>query len=149
MFDFPQPGERYRSAGLPDVCVVGVLADGIPWEMPYRCPALVWNPFRRTYTILIRIISDGRITEIPLGRFLREFICDCPDMFKRCPENRHTVLKEIAADPVLQTWRDKNIDIYPADTVPVRRPAPVPRAWRDISRPEPEIKPENDYRQYL
>ncbi|HIA9102134.1 hypothetical protein [Escherichia coli] len=38
MFDFPQPGEIYRSAGFPDVAVVGILEDGIPWEMPYRCP---------------------------------------------------------------------------------------------------------------
>lgn len=43
MFDFPQPGEIYRSAGFPDVAVVGILEDGIPWEMPYRCPDIVWN----------------------------------------------------------------------------------------------------------
>ena len=30
MFDFPQPGEIYRSAGFPDVAVVGILEDGIP-----------------------------------------------------------------------------------------------------------------------
>lgn len=40
MFDFPQPGEIYRSAGFPDVAVVGILEDGIPWEMPYRCSTL-------------------------------------------------------------------------------------------------------------
>ncbi|MBC1187131.1 hypothetical protein HII27_15575 [Kluyvera sp. SCKS090646] len=149
MFDFPQPGELFRSAGFPDVRVVGVLADGIPWEMPYRCPALVWNPYRRTYTILIRIISDGRIAEIPLGRFMREFSCDRPDMFKRSPENRHVVLKDIAADPELQKWRDKNIDNYPQDIIPARCPAPVARKWRDIPRTEPEIKPDNSYRHYL
>ncbi|EOK0847481.1 hypothetical protein ACJ4JD_002513 [Escherichia coli] len=43
MFDFPQPGEIYRSAGFPDVAVVGILEDGIPWEMPYRCPDIVWK----------------------------------------------------------------------------------------------------------
>lgn len=32
MFDFPQPGEIYRSAGFPDVAVVGILEDGIPWK---------------------------------------------------------------------------------------------------------------------
>lgn len=149
MFDFPQPGELFRSAGFHDVRVVGVLADGIPWEMPYRCPTLVWNPYRRTYTILIRIISDGRIAEIPLGRFMREFTCDRPDMFKRSPENRHVVLKDIAADPELQKWRDKNIDNYPQDIFPARRPAPVARKWRDIPRTEPEIKPDNSYRHYL
>ncbi|WP_275257423.1 hypothetical protein [Citrobacter koseri] len=149
MFDFPQPGEMFRSAGFPDVCVVGVLADGIPWEMPYRCPAIAWSPYRRTYTILIRIISDGRITEILLGRFMREFTCDSPDVFKRSPENRHAVLKEIAADPILQKWRDKNLDNYPADRPPASRLALVPRTWRDISRPETEIKPDNDYRLYL
>lgn len=149
MFDFPQPGELYLSAGFPDVEVVGILADGIPWEMPYRCPAIAWNPYRRTYTILIRIISDGRITELPLGRFMREFICDCPDVFKRSPVNRHAVLKDIAADPILQKWRDKNLDNYPADRPPASRLAPVPRTWRDISRTEPEIKPDNDYHPYL
>lgn len=69
MFDFPQPGETYRCTGFPDVVVSGVLADGIPWDMPYRCPGLVWNPYRRTYTILIRIIAGGRMAEIPLSRF--------------------------------------------------------------------------------
>lgn len=149
MFDFPQPGELFRSAGFPDVRVVGVLADGIPWDMPYRSPALVWNPYRPTYTILIRIISDGRVTEIPLGRFMREFTCDQPDMFKRSPENRHVVLKDIAADPELQKCRDKNIDNYPQDIIPARRPASVVRKWRDIPRTEPEIKPDNSYRHYL
>lgn len=47
MFDFPQPGEIYRSAGFPDVAVVGILEDGIPWEMPYRCPEIVWKGFLR------------------------------------------------------------------------------------------------------
>lgn len=149
MFDFPQPGELFRSAGFPDVRVVGVLADGIPWDMPYRCPTLVWNPYRRTYTILIRIISDGRVTEMPLGRFIREFTCDRPDIFKRSPENRHVVLKDIAADPELQKWRNKNIDNYPQDIIPVRRSVPVARKWRDIPRTEPEIKPDNSYRHYL
>lgn len=149
MFDFPQPGELFRSAGFPDVRVVGVLADGIPWEMPYRCPALVWNPYRRTYTILIRIISDGRIAEIPLARFFRDFSCDNPDIFKRCPENRHVVLKDIAADSELQKWRDKNIDNYPQNIIPVRQSAPVARKWRDIPRTESEIKPDNSYRHYL
>ncbi|HDX3021308.1 TPA: hypothetical protein ROA44_005070, partial [Escherichia coli] len=50
MFDFPQPGEIYRSAGFPDVAVVGILEDGIPWEMPYRCPDIVWNPYRRKFS---------------------------------------------------------------------------------------------------
>ncbi|EPE0254599.1 hypothetical protein ACSFTC_004822, partial [Escherichia coli] len=73
MFDFPQPGEIYRSAGFPDVAVVGILEDGIPWEMPYRCPDIFWNPYRRKFSILVRILADGRTTDIPLGRFLREF----------------------------------------------------------------------------
>lgn len=149
MFDFPQPGELFRSAGFPDVCVVGILADGIPWEMPYLCPTLVWNPYRRTFTILIRIISDGRIVEIPLARFLRDFSCDSPDIFKRNPEHRHIVLKYIAADPELQKRRDKNINHYPQDIIPVRQSAPVMRKWWDILRTEPEIKPDNSYRHYL
>lgn len=99
MFDFPQPGEIYRSAGFPDVAVVGILEDGIPWEMPYRCPEIVWNPYRRKFSILVRILADGRTTDIPLGRFLREFTCDRPDLFKRSPVNRHAVLKEMAGEP--------------------------------------------------
>ncbi len=93
MFDFPQPGEIYRSAGFSDVAVVGILEDGIPWEMPYRCPDIVWNPYRRKFSILVRILADGRTTDIPLGRFLREFTCDRPDLFKRSPVNRHAVLR--------------------------------------------------------
>lgn len=149
MFDFPQPGELFRSAGFPDVRVVGILADGIPWEMPYLCPTLVWNSYRRTYTILIRIISNDRIVEIPLARFLRDFSCDSPDIFKRNTENRHIVLKDIAADPELQKRRGKNINHYPQDIIPVSQSAPVTRKWRDIPRTEPEIKPDNSYRHYL
>lgn len=125
MFDFPQPGEIYRSAGFPDVAVVGILEDGIPWEMPYRCPEIVWNPYRRKFSILVRILADGRTTDIPLGRFLREFTCDRPDLFKRSPVNRHAVLKEMAGDPELQKWREKYLDIYPQEPVPVSRAAPV------------------------
>ncbi|HAU8192510.1 TPA: hypothetical protein IG110_003200 [Escherichia coli] len=100
MRNFPQPGEIYRSAGFPDVAVVGILEDGIPWEMPYRCPDIVWNPYRRKFSILVRILADGRTTDIPLGRFLREFTCDRPDLFRRSPVNRHAVLKEMAGDRV-------------------------------------------------
>ena len=72
MFDFPQPGEIYRSAGFPDVAVVGILEDGIPWEMPYRCPDIVWNPYRRKFSILVRILrifmkGDHSITSIEIG----------------------------------------------------------------------------------
>ncbi|UCQ16365.1 hypothetical protein AABD69_15125 [Edwardsiella piscicida] len=149
MFDFPQPGEIYRCTGFPDVVVSGVLADGIPWDMPYRCPGLVWNPYRRTYTILIRIIAGGRMAEIPLGRFLRDFTCEHPDVFKRNPDNRHAVLREIAADPALQQYRARNIDNYPDDIPPVKHPAPVAHKWRNNFRPETEIKPDNSYRHYL
>ena len=136
MFDFPQPGEIYRSAGFPDVAVVCILEDGIPWEMPYRCPDIVWNPYRRKFSILVRILADGRTTDIPLGR---------------SPVNRHAVLKEMAGDPELQKWREKYLDIYPQDTVPVSRAAPVAREWREIPRtePDPEITPDNSYRNYL
>lgn len=41
----------------------------IPWEMPYRCPEIVWNPYRRKFSILVRILADGRTTDIPLGVF--------------------------------------------------------------------------------
>ncbi|MCV5306915.1 hypothetical protein OFC24_28265, partial [Escherichia coli] len=44
-----------------------------------RCPDIVWNPYRRKFSILVRILADGRTTDIPLGRFLREFTCDRPD----------------------------------------------------------------------
>ena len=149
MFDFPQPGEIYRCTGFPDVVVVGVLAAGIPWDMPYRCPELFWNPYRRTYSILVRMKNDGRITEIPLGRFLQEFTCVKPDLFKRCRENRYAVLKEITFDPELQRRRAKNIDIYPEDITTSRRTVPAACKWQDIPRTEPEIKPDNSYRHYL
>ena len=86
-----------------------------------------------------------------LGRFLREFTCDRPDLFKRSPVNRHAVLKEMAGDPELQKWREKYLDIYPQKPVPVSRAAPVAREWREIPRtePDPEIPPDNSYRNYL
>ncbi|HDF5681415.1 TPA: hypothetical protein PC640_005107 [Klebsiella variicola] len=149
MFDFPQPDEIYRSSGFPDVKVLSVLADGIPWDMPYRCPGLVWNPYRRTYTILIRIIAGGSMAEIPLGRFLRDFTCERPDLIKRNPENHHAVLREIAADPELQQYRVRNIDKYPGDISPVRRPAPAVRKWRNNVGTDMKIKPDNSYRHYL
>ncbi len=99
----------------------------------------------------MRILADGRTTDIPLGRFLREFTCDRPDLFRRSPVNRHAVLKEMAGDPELQKWREKYLDIYPQDPVPVSRAAPVAREWREIPRtePDPEITPDNSYRNYL
>jgi hypothetical protein len=106
---------------------------------------MVWNPFRKPYTILIRIESDGQVIEIPLGRFLREFTCIRPDVFKRNPENRYTVLKIITNDPVLQIWREQNIDIYPEENRPVIKNKPVVYSWRDIPRPQPD----NSYRHYL
>ncbi|MCE9872400.1 hypothetical protein LZ667_13515 [Hafnia alvei] len=145
MFDFPQSGEKYRTDIYAAVTVVGILADGIPWDMPYRCPDMVWNPFRKPYTILIRIESDGQVIEIPLGRFLREFTCLRPDLFKRNPENRYTVLRIITSDPVLQLWRERNIDIYPEENRPVIKNKPVVYSWRDIPRPEPDTS----YRHYL
>ncbi|EFV4531338.1 hypothetical protein HQS73_004013 [Salmonella enterica] len=145
MFDFPQPGETYRSAAFPAVVVTGILADGIPWDLPYRCPGLVWNPYRRPYTILIRITSDGRVIELPLGRFLREFSCIRADLFKRNPENRYSVLKDIATDPVLQKWREDNIDKYPEEKISVIKSKPLAQTWRDI----PGKQPDNSYRQYL
>ena len=149
MFDFPQPGEIYRSSGFPDVMVSGMLADGITWDMPYRCPGLVWNPYRHTYTILIRIIAGGSMAEIPLGRFLRDFTCERLDLIKRNPENRHAVLREIAADPELQQYRVRNIDKYPGDISPKRRPAPAVRKWRNNVDTDMKIKPDNSYRHYL
>ncbi|NDJ56700.1 hypothetical protein GWD52_06760 [Enterobacteriaceae bacterium 4M9] len=149
MFDFPQPGEVYRCTGFPNVVVVGVLADGIPWDMPYRCPELVWNPYRPTYSILVRLQNDGRIIDILLGRLLREFTCIKPDLFKRSQENRYAVLKEITFDPELQKWRAKNLDIFPADITPARRPSAVKRKQRNSPGVEPEIKPDNSYRHYL
>ncbi len=62
-----------------------------------------------------------------------------------------TVLKEMAGDPELQKWREKYLDIYPQDPVPVSRAAPVAREWREIPRtePDPETTPDNSYRNYL
>ena len=89
------------------------------------------------------------MAEIPLRRFLRDFTCERPDVFKRSPENRHAVLREIAADPELQQYRARNIDKYQGDITPVRRPAPVARKWRNNFAAETEIKPDNSYRHYL
>lgn len=69
MFDFPQPGEIYRSAGFPDVAVVGILEDGIPWEMPYRCPDIVWNPYRRKFSILVAYPRRRAHHRHPAGAF--------------------------------------------------------------------------------
>ncbi len=80
---FPSPVRFTVLPVFPMCVVVGILEDGIPWEMPYRCPEIVWNPYRRKFSILVRILADGRTTDIPLGRFLREFTCDRPDLFKR------------------------------------------------------------------
>ncbi len=57
----------------------------------------------------------------------------------------------MAGDPELQKWREKYLDIYPQDTVPVSRAAPVAREWREIPRtePDPETTPDNSYRNYL
>ncbi|MBJ4262716.1 hypothetical protein JGD78_24550, partial [Salmonella enterica subsp. enterica serovar Typhimurium] len=48
-------------------------------------------------------------------------------------------------------WREKYLDIYPQAPVPVSRAAPVAREWREIPRtePDPEIPPDNSYRNYL
>ncbi|EEV0598752.1 hypothetical protein EYZ63_003126 [Escherichia coli] len=72
MFDFPHPGEIYRSAGFPDVAVVGILEDGIPWEMPYRCPDIVWNPYRRKFSILVRILAAYFHERRSLNNFHRD-----------------------------------------------------------------------------
>lgn len=131
---------------FPDV--VGILS-GIPWEMPYRCPDIVWNRTAVNSSILVRILADGR-AEHPAGAFLRRFTCDRPDLFKRSPVNRHAVLKEMAGDPELQKWQEKYLDIYPQDPVPVSRAAPVAREWRNSPHgPDPETTPDNSYRNYL
>ena len=67
MFDFPQPGEIYRSAGFPDVAVVGILEDGIPWEMPYRCPDIVWNPGNDSNLLIVfyvQIMPDDFVMQL-------------------------------------------------------------------------------------
>ncbi len=86
MFDFPQPGEIYRSAGFPDVAVVGILEDGIPWEMPYRCPDIVWNPYRRKFSILVRILADGRTAYFHERRSLNNFHRDRVITFEQIAE---------------------------------------------------------------
>lgn len=145
MFDFPQPGEKYQSGTDDAVTVIGILADGIPWDLPYTCPSAVWNPYRKPYTIIVRIEPFGRVMELPLGHFLREFTCHCPDLFKRNPANRYTVLQIMANDPVLQIWRERNINIYTNEQISVIKILPPKPAWCDISRPQPD----NSYRHYL
>ncbi len=114
---FPSPVRFTVLPVFPMWYVVGILEDGIPWEMPYRCPDIVWNPYRRKFSILVRILADGRTTDIPLGRFLREFTCDRPDLFKRSPVNRHAVLKEML--PETRNYRNggRNIWIFTRRTL--------------------------------
>lgn len=114
MFDFPQPDEKYCLNDIV-VSVIGILQEGIPYETPYRCPDLIWNPNRHPYTIVIRIEHDGRVIRLPLDRFLHEFTCIKADTFKRDPANRHVVLKEIMNNAILQAYRKENIDVYPKE----------------------------------
>jgi hypothetical protein len=114
MFDFPQPDEKYCLDDIV-VSVIGILQDGIPYDTPYRCPDLIWNPNRPPYTIVIRIEHDGRVIRLPLGRFLHEFTCIEVDTFKRDPANSHIVLKEIMNNATLKTYRNNHIEVYPKD----------------------------------
>ncbi|MEI7198843.1 hypothetical protein WCT67_01455 [Pectobacterium parvum] len=145
MFNFPQPGEKYCSDRYASVVVVGILDNGIPWDLPYRCPGIVWNPHHKSYTILMRISSDRQIIELPLSCFIKEFTCFSPDEFKRDPENRYTVLQIITDNPILQIWREQNINRYPDEKISVIGNISVRHTWRDIPRPEPDIS----YRNYL
>ncbi|WP_299998839.1 hypothetical protein [uncultured Cedecea sp.] len=145
MFNFPQPCEQYYSDSYASVTVVGILEKGIPWDLPYRCPGIGWNPHSKAYTILMRISSGGQVIELPLSCFIKEFTCVSPDEFKRNQENRFSMLQIITDDPILQIWREKNIHHYPDEKITVIRNIPVGHSWRDISRPEPDIS----YRNYL
>ncbi|BEM63891.1 hypothetical protein SME23J_29180 [Serratia marcescens] len=114
MFDFPQPGEKYSLNNRLNVMVIGILHNGIPHELPYRCPGVVWNPYRKPYSIVIRIENDGRIIELSLAHFLRDYRCIGANRFKRDPANRHAVLKEMANNTLLNARRNNND--MPGDT---------------------------------
>ncbi|MGQ6014361.1 hypothetical protein ACUNG1_10135 [Serratia sp. IR-2025] len=133
MFDFPQPGEKYRLNNGDNATVIGILHNGIPHELPYRCPGLVWNPYRKPYSIIIRIEQDGRIIELPLARFLREYTCMGEDRFKRDPANRHAVLKEIANNALLNARRNTNDIPEDAEALTLQQVAshrPAKQDWR-------------------
>lgn len=129
MFDFPQPDEKYCLNNIV-VSVIGILQDGIPHEIPYRCPGLVWNPNSLRYTIVIRIEHDGRVIKLPLRRFIDEFTCIKVDKFKRDPANRHVVLKEIMNNAILQAYRKDSIDVYPEKKYVYLRKSEVGRTRR-------------------
>lgn len=145
MFDFPQLGEQYYSDSYALVTVVGILEKGIPWDLPYRCPGISWNPYSKAYTILMRISSDGQIVELLLSQFLQNFNCFHPDEFKRDPENRYTMLQIITDDSILQIWREQNINRYPDEKISVIGNIPARHSRRNIPKPEPDIS----YRNYL
>ncbi|OKP27564.1 hypothetical protein [Serratia fonticola] len=148
MFDFPQPGEKYRLNNRESVTVIGILHYGLPHELAYRCPGMVWNPYRKPYSIVIRIEHDGRIIELPLGRFLRDYECIETDMFKRNPANRHTVLKEIAHNAILNAYRDKTGDRQREEPLTERYTPQPDNTWQDWQSRQHSGKTDN-YRHYL
>ncbi|ANC41273.1 hypothetical protein A6V27_13335 [Hafnia alvei] len=153
MFDFPQPNEQYRSSQNMLVRVIGVLHHGIPFELPYRCPNVDWDPFKKSYTIIIRIEYNGKIVEYPLGRFLSAFKCVSPDTNKRDPINRLATLNEITQSPDLNRYRAKNLSYYPVGNSLQSRYKPTAikptrLSWWQGDNMAPE-KESHDYRQFL
>lgn len=153
MFDFPQPNEQYRSSKNMLVRVIGVLHHGIPYELPYRCPDVDWEPLHKSYTIIIRIEYNGEIVEYPLGRFLSAFKCVSPDINKRDPINRMATLNEITQSPDLNRYRTKNLSNYPTGNTLQSRYKPLTMqpersSWWHWANKAPE-KECHDYRQFL
>lgn len=151
MFDFFQFGEIYCFVGFFDVVVVGILEDGILWEMLYCCLDIVWNLYCCKFSIFVCIFVDGCIIDILLGCFLWEFICDCFDLFKCSFVNWYVVLKEMVGDLELQKWWEKYLDIYLQDIVLVSWVVLVVWEWWEIFCMEfdLEIILDNSYCNYL
>ncbi|KAA0261777.1 MULTISPECIES: hypothetical protein [Hafnia] len=151
MFDFPQPGEKYRLGHSTKATIIGILYQGIPYDMPYRCPSVTWDPCRKSYTIVIRIELNNELRELPLYQFLNEYRCIAKDKIKRDERNRHAVLLEISQCEILKRYREKNINHYPPEVLAARYKTRVEKTkvWRDW-RVIPVTKNNTgNYRDYL
>ncbi|MCW6542990.1 hypothetical protein [Yersinia ruckeri] len=153
MFDFPQPNEQYCSDENIFVRVLGILHHGIPNELPYRCPDIYWNPYKKPYSIIIQIEHNGHIIELPLGHFLINYECIKIDKVKRDPANRDAVLKEMAQNPLLNEYREKNINRYVTDrTLSTRCKPSAVKTYREIWKQWKNVTPHkesDDYKRFL
>ncbi len=137
------------SAGFPDVAVVGILEDGIPWEC--RTAARKLSGTRTAVNSVSCAYPRWRAHHRhPAGAFSAGFTCDRPDLFKRSPVNRHAVRKKW---PETRNYRNggRNIWIFPAGHCSGQPGGTggAGMAGNPRTEPDPEITPDNSYRNYL